>query len=331
MHILFMRKAPESGGPGTFQLNMTQLFLRNGHQVFIHPSRGRHDVVFVISGTRNIISLLLYKRRGALILQRLDGISICSDLNRYSIKTIFISVLRVLLMQLIRKYIADIVIYQSFYVKRIWECKFGHVKSQQAVILNAANRIFHRTEIVRESNSKLNIIIVEGTVQEDDFTCLMLSALDSLLGVSSVVSSVEVFGRFLNKKNGHYTNIKFKGTISRDEMPFIYRAGNPIFILLERNPPCPNSLIEALSAAVPVVGLDEGSFNEIVGGCGKTLSKHADSYTQEDLLSELLAITSDIFEKYDYYSRLAQERADRFSIEKMFDDYIFQIEKCIGA
>ena len=45
-----------------------------------------------------------------------------------------------------------------------------------------------------------------------------------------------------------------------------------IFFLLERNPPCPNSLIESICSGVPSIGLDEGSYVELSGNSGYAIN-----------------------------------------------------------
>ena len=59
--------------------------------------------------------------------------------------------------------------------------------------------------------------------------------------------------------------IKFMNTVPREHIPWLMRSAHLLFSA-EVNPPCPNSVIEALACGLPVIGFDTGSLSEIVHG-----------------------------------------------------------------
>ena len=63
----------------------------------------------------------------------------------------------------------------------------------------------------------------------------------------------------------NFKNVKIKGVVSRDEIKDIFKKNKKyIFVSLEINTACPNSVIEALNFGIPVLGYNSGSMSEII-------------------------------------------------------------------
>ena len=58
--------------------------------------------------------------------------------------------------------------------------------------------------------------------------------------------------------------IEWLGVVPGDKIPYYNRSAH-MYFSAELNPPCPNSVIEALACGLPVVGYDTGSLQELVG------------------------------------------------------------------
>src|SRR5919107_879070 len=75
-----------------------------------------------------------------------------------------------------------------------------------------------------------------------------------------------VDGRTKNRlKHQTAFRIQFMDMTPRDHIPWLMRSSHLLFSA-EVNPPCPNSVIEALGCGLPVVGFDTGSLSELVQG-----------------------------------------------------------------
>ena len=79
----------------------------------------------------------------------------------------------------------------------------------------------------------------------------------------------EIYGEVDNinyaRELQNFKNVKIKGIVSRDEIKDIFKKNKKyIFVSLEINTACPNSVIEALNFGIPVLGYKSGSMEEIV-------------------------------------------------------------------
>jgi glycosyltransferase involved in cell wall biosynthesis len=93
----------------------------------------------------------------------------------------------------------------------------------------------------------------------------------------------------------------------------------------EINPPCPNSVIEALACGLPVVGFDTGSLSEIVrGDAGRVVPYGGDEWKlQKPDMPALANATGEVFDEQDRFRTLARARAESFfDVEKMVDEYL---------
>jgi glycosyltransferase involved in cell wall biosynthesis len=93
----------------------------------------------------------------------------------------------------------------------------------------------------------------------------------------------------------------------------------------EVNPPCPNSVIEALACGLPVVGFDTGSLSELVQGeAGRLVPYGADPWRlQTPDIPALAEAAADVLQDQPLFRKSARERAEAaFDVEKMVDEYL---------
>ena len=76
---------------------------------------------------------------------------------------------------------------------------------------------------------------------------------------------------------------------------------------MELNPPCPNSLIEAISVGLPCIGFDTGSFKELLGETGKSIFYNANVWKLEIGLSYINEEVEEIIDKYESYKQTSLE------------------------
>jgi glycosyltransferase involved in cell wall biosynthesis len=134
-----------------------------------------------------------------------------------------------------------------------------------------------------------------------------------------------VDSRTKNKlKNQTTLRLQFMDTVSRDHIPWLMRSSHALYSA-EINPPCPNSVIEALACGLPVVGFDTGSLSEIVQGeAGRLVPYGADPWKLKPPDIPLLAkATEEVFEEQPRFRTSARERAEAaFDVDKMVDEYL---------
>jgi glycosyltransferase involved in cell wall biosynthesis len=98
-----------------------------------------------------------------------------------------------------------------------------------------------------------------------------------------------------------------------------------LFFSAEVNPPCPNSVIEALACGLPVVGFDTGSLSELVQGeAGRLVAYGSDPWKlQPPDVPALAEAATDVLQDQPLFRTSARERAESvFDVEKMVDEYL---------
>jgi glycosyltransferase involved in cell wall biosynthesis len=99
----------------------------------------------------------------------------------------------------------------------------------------------------------------------------------------------------------------------------------------EVNPPCPNSVIEAMACGLPVIGFDSGALKELVSesaGCIVPYGANPWKLETPDI-SALAESAGQVLEKQDQLPlagtmrAAARKRAEaEFSLDKMVDSYL---------
>jgi glycosyltransferase involved in cell wall biosynthesis len=118
--------------------------------------------------------------------------------------------------------------------------------------------------------------------------------------------------------------VKFLGTIPRSEIPALARSCHLMYSA-EVNPPCPNSVIEALACGLPVVGFDSGSLKELVtpdAGC--IVPYGGDPWKLETPdISALADSVQNVLTNQDSFRAAARKRAESmFGLDQMTDAYL---------
>ena len=96
-------------------------------------------------------------------------------------------------------------------------------------------------------------------------------------------------------------------------------------------PPCPNSLIEALCVGIPAVGLDTGSFREIVEDAGVVISYDFQAHGLNGFkgLSIKKALNKAL-EEYKEFSANAILRSEYLSSDRMCEEYSLIISSLLN-
>lgn len=317
------------GGVTSFRLKFEEELRARGVNV-THDSSETADAILVLAGTRHLAALRTARRGGMRIVQRLDGINWVHRIHwaglRYSLRAIYGN--RIL--SLIRARVADHVIYQSQFIKHWWEDWYRPARVPSSVILNAAALDQYTPHGLHERPSgHYRLLVVEGSLADGlsygVFNAMSLaSALSKKFRIELMIVG-HVDARTKNKlKYQTAFRIQFMDTVPREHIPWLMRSAHLLFSA-EVNPPCPNSVIEALACGLPVIGFDTGSLAELVqGDAGRLVPYGTNPWKLETPdIPALANAAAEVLDDQQRFRTAARTRAETvFNVEKMVDGYL---------
>jgi glycosyltransferase involved in cell wall biosynthesis len=311
----------------SFRLKFEQGLRARGVDV-THDLAAASDSTLVIAGTRNLISLSKSRQRGQRIVQRLDGINWVQRVRwagaRYHIRAEYGN----FMLSLIRARFADRVIYQSEFIRKWWEDWYGVAKAPATVIVNGVDLNTYTPDGENDrSVDRFRLLLLEGSLagglNSGLFYAVSLAEKLSANYPMEVVVAGKVDEATQRKIQGKVP-VKFLGTIPREQVPALARSSHLMYCA-EVNPPCPNSVIEALACGLPVIGFDSGALKELVGedaGCIVPYGANPWRLETPDI-STLATGAEKILEQQDSFRTAARKRAESlFGLDKMTDAYL---------
>ncbi len=286
------------------------------------------DAALVIAGTRFLPDLKRVKRRGIRLVQRLDGINWVHRIKwsgiRYTTRAIYGN----FMLSLIRERFADRVIYQSQFIKTWWEDWYGIANKPSQVIINGVDLdVYNPNGEHERPDTVYRMLLLEGSLARGLNSGLfhgvaVAEKLAEKLPMEVVVAGV--VDEQTQKKLQSKVPVRFLGTVERSEIPKLIRSSHLMYSA-EINPPCPNSVIEALACGLPVIGFDSGSLKELVGdSAGVIVPYGANPWRLETPdISALAESASEVLTKQNQFRTSARKRAEsEFGLDKMVESYI---------
>ena len=327
--ICIVPRVEGPGGVTSFRLKFEQGLQSRGVEV-TNDSSEEAEAILVLAGTRHIVSLRNAQRRGIRIVQRLDGINWIHRIHwaglRYTVRAIYGN----RNLSFIRSRIANHVIYQSQFIKHWWEDWYRPARVPSTVILNAADlKQFTPHGLHERPSGHYRLLVVEGSLAGGlNYGLYNAVALAEQLARKFKIELMivgRVDGRTRNKlKQQAAFRIQFMDTVARDHIPWLMRSAHLLFSA-EVNPPCPNSVIEALACGLPVIGFDTGSLSELVqGDTGRLVSYGANPWKLETPdIAALANAAAEVLDEQPRFRTSARERAEKiFDVENMVDEYL---------
>ena len=323
---------PRVDGPGgvtSFRLKFEQGLRARGVDV-TNDSSEQADALLVLAGTRHVVALRDARRRGIRIVQRLDGINWVHRIHwaglRYTLRAVYGN----RNLSFIRARLADHVVYQSRFIKHWWEDWYRPAPVPDSVILNGADLTQYTPNGLPERPSgRYRLRVVEGSLA-GGLNYGLFNAV-SVAGALAKKFKIElmIVGRVdppTKNKLKYQTafRIQFMDTVPREHIPWLMRSSHVLFSA-EVNPPCPNSVIEALSCGLPVVGFDTGSLSELVqGDAGRLVPYGANPWKLETPDIPALADAAvEVLDDQQRFRTAAREQAEAlFDVESMVDEYL---------
>jgi len=296
-----------------------------------HDVNEKSDAILVIGGSRRLLPLWRAKRYGIRIVQRLDGVNWVQRARwsglRYTLRAEYGNIL----LAFIRNNVADRVVYQSYFIRNWWEDWYGVARVPGSVILNGVDLDAYAPVGQDGTPSRLpyRLLVVEGSLAGGLDTGLraavrLAEILSNEFPIKLTVAGMVDARAKARLEKGSKISVKFLGVVSREPIPDLMRSSHLLFSA-EINPPCPNSVIEALACGLPVVGFDTGSLRELVGeDAGRLVPYGGDPWKLEPPdVPALAKAAGEILGEQASFRSAARARAEEFlSVGKMVDEYL---------
>jgi glycosyltransferase involved in cell wall biosynthesis len=312
-----------------FRMKMERGLRSRGIEVSNDP-RQAADALLLIGGTRHLGAILRARRNGTRIVHRLDGLNWLQRARwtglRYHLRAEYGNAL----MRLLRSRAAHRVIYQSQFIREWWHKWYGPARVPEHVILNGVDlEEFSPQDAVRGEAKRRRALVVEGSLAGGQnaglFHAVRLAEALSAAGLTELVVAGRVDAR--SRKQAQQASkvpVQFLDVVPRSDIPALMRSADLLFPA-EVNPPCPNSVMEALACGLPVAGFDTGALGEIVTSeAGRLTPYGGDPWKLEPPdVPALSRAAEDILREPDHFRRGARRRAEEaLGLDKMIDAYL---------
>ncbi len=327
--ICIVPQVEGTGGVTSFRLKFENGLRARGVDVTYDLSEPA-EAVLVLAGTRHLLSLRRARQRGARIVQRLDGLNWVHRVRwaglRYTVRAIYGNAN----LSFIRARLADHVIYQSQFIKHWWEEWYRPTFTPSSVILNGVDLTRYTPQGLHERpSSHYRMLVVEGSMAGAQNAGLLHAARLADMLSKKFKIELTIVGRVDERTKSKLRDetafrIRFMDTITREQIPWMMRSSHLLFSA-EVNPPCPNSVIEALACGLPVVGFYTGSLPEIVqGDAGRLVPYGADQWKlQEPDIPMLAEVAAEVLQNQPQFRKAARERAElALGVGKMVEEYL---------
>ena len=327
--ICIVPRVQGHGGVTSFRLKFESGLMARGVEVTNDPSQDA-DAILVLAGTRHLRPLWKARRRGIRIVQRLDGLNWLHRVRwmgpRYTVRAIYGNAN----LSYIRRRLADHVIYQSEFIKSWWEdlvqagaCSFHRDPQRRGPERYTPHGLHERP------SGHYRLLVVEGSLAGGQnygiYNAVSLANALSKKHKMELMVVGRVDARTKNKlKNQTAFRLQFMDTVAREHIPWLMRSSHLLYSA-EINPPCPNSVIEALACGLPVIGFDTGSLSEIVqGDAGRLVPYGTDPWKLKPPdIPSLAGAAEEVLEEQPRFRTSARDRAEgAFDVEKMVDEYL---------
>jgi glycosyltransferase involved in cell wall biosynthesis len=327
--ICIVPRVEGTGGVTSFRLKFEDGVRARGVDL-THDLSAPAEAVLVLAGTRHLLPLARARRRGVRIVQRLDGLNWVHRVRwaglRYTIRAMYGNAN----LRYIRSRLADHVIYQSQFIEHWWRDWYRPVTVPSSVILNGVDLTRYTPQGLHERPSNhYRLLVVEGSMAGVQNSGLVHAAqLASLLSKKfrielTIVGRVDAHTKNQLRDQTAF-RIRYMDTISREQIPWMMRSSHLLFSA-EVNPPCPNSVVEALACGLPVIGFYTGALPELVqGDAGRLVPYGADQWRlQEPDIPMLAEVAVEVLQNQSPFRKAARERAElNFGVGKMVEEYL---------
>ncbi len=316
------------GGPASFHGRLTEGLRARGWRVHHDPLAAGCRALLVIGGTRRIDLIYRAKQRGVRIVQRLNGMNWLHRKTRTGAKHYLRSEINNWILAVIRRSLADEIVYQSQFSRNWWNTVRGFTRKPARVVHNGVDLTRFTPEgSAQLPSDHLRVLMVEGHV-----------AGGYELGLVNGIKLVHELNRYMSQpvklhvagdvpadlRANSGTAVTFAGAVPRDEIPALDRSAHLLFSA-DLNAACPNSVIEALACGLPVVAFATGSLPELIEDDAGIVVPYGSNYwnLEEPDIPALAAAAGQVLLNPARYRAAARARAEAaFSLDTMVEQYL---------
>lgn len=318
-------------GPASFQRRLESGLARRGVAVTYDLDQGDYDAILVIGASRRSRSLSARRASGIPIVQRLDGMNWIHRRRWTGLRHFLRAEANNFLLRSTRSRLADVVVYQSEFVKTWWEHAHGAAPGKSAVIRNGVPlEIFTPSGLARPRPEGIRVVVLEGAIG-GGYEIGLRWAEELSRGLAAKAGKevqLAIAGRLRGRPpdaaEGPGVQVAWLGEVEPDSVPPLLRSGDLLFSA-DVHPACPNSVLEALACGLPVVAFDTGAIPEIVDRrCGAVVPYGGDPWKLERPdTAALEAGAVQVLESGDTLRQGARRRAEEaFGLERMVEEYL---------
>ncbi|MBU1863209.1 MAG: glycosyltransferase [Candidatus Omnitrophica bacterium] len=312
------RRIEYVGGPSTFRKNLKKFLDKRG---FCYSNSPRKSRLIFFPVTYPEHTLKKIKKEGGKVIQRLDGVYYPSKhreeyvhLNK-DLRNIYL-------------HYADFVIFQSENSRAQCFTMLGEKSREQyEIIVNGVDKtIFYPNPTYMWTPKEEKIrFITTGTFRNKDMLEPIVETLDLLK--DKINFELTVVGPIVNPALGMLLNREY--VIHREakklsDVAQLLRE-NHVFLFTQQNPCCPNSVLEAISCGIPVVGFDSGAMSELLffsqdllAYVSAELFKKYEDYDYARFAEKIVLVT----EKYDFYRDRSLQYSHLYSFDECGEKYL---------
>lgn len=320
-----------TGGPSSFQGKLKSSLAEQGVQTHHNVRQPGTAALLIIGGTGRIADVLYALRKRIRIVQRLDGINWLHRRHPTGLRHYLRSERMNLQLAFIRRFLADVVVYQSGFTRDWWNTVYGSLQKPSTVIHNGVDlQTFHPLGGGSPPDDFTRLLVVEGSFRGGHERDLRnaIEAADLISEKTNGRVELMVVGNTPQRMREnisfrHRASVRWMGLVSHGEIPALDRSAHLLFPA-EINAACPNAVVEGLACGLPVVSYATGSLPELVGDEGGAVVPYGADYWQlEPPNTDALADAAvRVLANRARYSAAARHRAERlFALDQMVQKY----------
>lgn len=319
-------------GPASFQRRLAFGLAKRDVDVCFDLADLPYDAVLVIGASRHIFSLRRVRRAGCRVIQRLDGINWIHRRARTGLRHYLRAELNNALLRWTRDRLADVIVYQSQFVRQWWEREYGRARIPSTVIHNGVPLDLYSPS--RESlapGKTCGVLVVEGNLAGgyEGGLKAAVGLVEGLVKDGGFPAELEVAGKISERSRVELERrsrigIHWRGLVAPEFTPDLYRSAHLLYSA-DIHPACPNSVLEAMACGLPVVAFDTGALPELVNQpAGRIVPYGGDPWRLEPPdVAGLTQAALEILAHQEEYRSGARRRAEAaFGLDRMVDSYL---------